>query len=266
MPSRDKLHESQGLLHQVLEKALAMSISVAKRNDVLFVTLNAGPKGNRLSNASAIKLAELLETAVEERLVVLASEGPEFCVGRDFGGSPDRWTDLSAVEVRERNTEPVLRMLAAIRRSRMPVMTVVQGKAIGVGVSIAAVSDMAIASDAAAFQLPEMDHGIPPCLVMSALAGRILPQAIMQMVYSNEAIDAARARDIGIVSDVVPAPGLQARVDEMVARIASQPIRAVRAVKEYMRSAPGMDAQGAADFASSLLAGVLSSPSPRAAT
>lgn len=238
-----------------------MSISISKRNEFIFVTLNAGPKGNRLSNASAIKLAELLETAVEERLVVIASEGPEFCVGRDFGGSPDRWTEQSAVEVRERNTEPVLRMLSAIRRSKMPVMTIVRGKAMGVGVSIAAASDMAIASDAAVFQLPEMGHGIPPCLVMSALAGRITPKAIMQMVYSTEAIDAARAWAIGIVSDVVPDPVLQSRVDEMVARIASQPISAVRAVKEYMRSAPGMDAQGAADFASSLLAGVLSSPS-----
>ena len=243
-----------------------MSISVTKRNDVIFVTFNAGSKGNRLSNASAIQLAELLETAVEERLVVIASEGPEFCVGRDFGGSPDRWTEQSAVEVRERNTEPVLRLLGAIRRSKMPVMTVVQGKAIGVGAAIAAVSDMAIASYTAAFQLPEMDHGIPPCLAMSALAGRITPKAIMQMVYSTEAIDAARAWDIGIVSDVVPDPALQSRVNEMVARIASQPITAVRAVKEYMRSAPGMDAQGAADFASSLLAGVLSSPSLPAAS
>ena len=88
----------------------------------------------------------------------------------------------------------------------------------------------------------------------------------MQMVYSTEAVDAARALDIGIVSDVVSDTALQSRVDEMVARIASQPIAAVRAVKEYMRSAAGMDAQGAADFASSLLAGVLSSPSQPAAS
>ena len=242
-----------------------MSISVMKRGDIILITLQVGARGNRLGNASAIKMAELLETAVEERLVVIGSEGPDFCIGRDFGGSPDRWTDLSAVEVRERNTEPVLRLLGAIRRSKMPVMTVVQGKAMGVGASIAAVSDMAIASEAATFQLPEMDHGIPPCLVMSALAGRTAPKAIMQMVYSTEPIDATRARDIGIVSDVVPDSTLQSRVDELVARIASQPIVAVRAVKEYMRSAPGMDAQGAADFASSLLAGVLSSPSLPAA-
>lgn len=237
-----------------------MSISVSKRNDVIFVTLEAGPKGNRLSNAAAIELAELLETAVEERLVVIASEGPEFCVGRDFGGAPDKWTEQSAVEVRARNTEPVLRLLGAIRRSNMPVMTVVQGKVVGVGASIAAVSDMAIASDTATFQLPEMAHGIPPCLVMSALAGRATPKAILQMVYSTEAIDAIRARDIGIVGDVVPAASLQSRVDAMVARISSQPIVAVRAIKEYMRSAPGMNVEAAADFASNLLAGVLSSP------
>ena len=243
-----------------------MSISVIKRSDVVFVTLNSGPKGNRLSNASALRVAELLETAIEERLVVITSEGPDFCIGRDFAGSSDKWTEQSAVEVRERNTEPVLRLLGAIRRSRMPVLTVVQGKAMGVGASIAAISDMAIASDTAVFQLPEMNHGIPPCLVLSAFTGRITPKAIMQMVYSTEAVDAARALDIGIVSDVVSDTALQSRVDEMVARIASQPIAAVRAVKEYMRSAAGMDAQGAADFASSLLAGVLSSPSQPAAS
>jgi enoyl-CoA hydratase/carnithine racemase len=107
--------------------------------------------------------------------------------------------------------------------------------------------------------LPEMDHGIPPCLAMSALIGNLTPKAIMYLVYSTELIDAQRALTMGLVSKLVPARDLAHEVDAFIKKTLSRVPAAVPAVKEYMRSAPRMEPQAAADFGSNLLAGVLSS-------
>jgi enoyl-CoA hydratase/carnithine racemase len=64
---------------------------------------------------------------------------------------------------------------------------------------------------------------------------------------------------MGLVSRVVPGDRLEAGVGELVSKLTSRFPPAVRAVKEFLRSAPSMDAQGAADFASNMLANVLSS-------
>jgi enoyl-CoA hydratase/carnithine racemase len=109
------------------------------------------------------------------------------------------------------------------------------------------------------FQLPEMDHGIPPCLAMSALLVHVPVKTIADLVYSTEPIDAARALAVGIVSRVIPARELDQAVEAYIKKMVSRSAASVRAVKEYLRSAPRMDPQGAADFGSNLLAGVLAS-------
>ncbi len=79
------------------------------------------------------------------------------------------------------------------------------------------------------------------------------------MVYSRDPVDAQTAMALGLVSRVVPAAALGAETDALVAKLSSNSAGALEAVKAYMRSAPEMDRQGAADFASNLLANVLAS-------
>ena len=147
----------------------------------------------------------------------------------------------------------------AFRRTTAPVLGVVQGRAIGFGCALAGLCDVTIASDDAQFQLPEMEHGIPPCLAMSALLGNVTPKGIMYLVYSTEVIDAQRALMMGLVEQGRAARDLAREADAFIAKTLSRVPAAVPAVKEYMRSAPRMEPQAAADFGSNLLAGVLAS-------
>jgi enoyl-CoA hydratase/carnithine racemase len=81
----------------------------------------------------------------------------------------------------------------------------------------------------------------------------------MYLVYSTEIVDAQRALTMGLVSKVVAKRDLQKEADAFIAKTLKRVPAAVPAVKEYMRSAPRMEPQAAADFGSNLLAGVLAS-------
>ena len=226
---------------------------------VTTITLNRPDCGNLISNETGAEIARMLDAAGGSRVVVLCGAGKDFCLGRDTAALRAAGPLRTALDAREKNTEPALALYAAFRRTTVPVLAVVRGGAIGLGCALAALCDVSIASDDARFQLPEMDHGIPPCLAMSALLGHVPVKAIMDLVYSTEPIDAQRALAVGIVSRVVPARDLDQAVEAYVKKMVSRSTASVRAVKEYLRSAPGMDPQGAADFGSNLLAGVLAS-------
>ena len=122
----------------------------------------------------------------------------------------------------------------------------------GFGTAVAAVCDVAFASNTAVFNIPEMDHGVMPTMVMSALYDRVNRNAIMWMTYSAEFIEAAEAQAYGIVSRVVDTSKLDLEVQKFCEVILSRPRPGILGLKEYLRSAPRMDDRGALDYARSL--------------
>lgn len=222
------------------------------------LTLNRPDVGNLMTNDMGKQLAQMIAAASESRLIVLRGAGKDFCLGRDLGPAPSG-PPPTALDVRRGNTDPVVELYGAFRRSRVPVLGVVTGRALGLGCALASLCDLTIAGSDARFQLPEMQHGIPPCLAMYALLDRVPRKALAHLVYSTMDIDAATALSIGLLSRVVPETRLETEVDELVSTITQRVPAAVKAVKEFLRSAPAMDSQGALDFASTLIANVLSS-------
>jgi enoyl-CoA hydratase len=226
--------------------------------DIATITLNRPDVGNLMTNEMGATLAAMLDSASDSKLVVLRGAGKDFCLGRDLA-PPGAGSAPTALGVRQGNTEPALKAYAAFRRNTVPVLGVVTGRAIGFGCAMAGICDLTFAAEDARFQLPEMNHGIPPCLAMSALIDRVPRKAIMDMVYSTDEFDARRALAIGLISRVVPAGNLQREVDRFISGVAGRSAATLLAVKEYMRSAPAMEPQAAADFASNLLSNVVSS-------
>jgi enoyl-CoA hydratase/carnithine racemase len=225
---------------------------------VTTVTLNRPEIGNRVTNEMAATLANMIAQARDSRIVVLKGAGDDFCLGRDLP-HPDPSKKPSAVDVRNNDTEPMLSLFAMFPRVSVPIVAIVQGKVQGGACAIVGLRDVVIASDDATFVLPEMQRGIPPCLAMSALARRMPRKALTHLVYSCEPIYAQTALAMGIVSRVVPRAKLEAEGKAFVEKLASYSDGAVRTVKEYMRSAPELEFQAAADLASNIMATVMSS-------
>ena len=242
---------------------MPQDILTRRNGAVLEITFNRPDDGNAATDEMAAELTRLLnEAGQSSNLVLLRGAGKDFCIGRASMGRPRPAGPLEALE-RRRSTEVIFDCYTAFRRSPVPIVGVVQGRALGFGCALAGLCDITLASDAAAFQIPEMTHNIMPTMVMSALVDRVPRKALTYLVWSSALISASRALQAGIASDVVPAAKLEEELDRLTTALLRAPRPALLAVKEYARTAPGMDLQGAVDFARNLHATVNSSSEMR---
>lgn len=221
------------------------------------ITINRPANGNMLTLALVSELAGMIaKAAALSHAVLVAGAGADFCRGRDpTGGMP---AGKSPMELRNLLIAPILGLYDAIRNAPVPVIARVQGRATGLGCAIAGVCDIAVASEDAIFQLPEMEKNLPPTLAMSALLDRVGKKAVTWLVCSTDAIGAKRALDLGIVSEVVSAAQLDAALDKLTNTLASRTLVSVRAVKEYIAYAPE-NGPAVASMAGNLLAAALAS-------
>ena len=229
---------------------------------ILTVTLNQPERGNAVSDEMVGELTGIIEGAEKtSSIVVLRGAGADFCVGRAvMGATPVK--DPDAYQ-RRGFSDVVFNCYGALRYSKIPVIGVVQGRALGFGCAVAAACDITLASDKAIFQVPEMAHNILPTMVMSAFVDRVPRKAMSYLVYSQAEISPERALSFGIVSDVVPAEKLEATVEAVCAAILKAPRPAILGVKEYVKTAPDMAVFGAVEFARNLHATVNSSSEMR---
>ena len=225
---------------------------------ILRITLNQPDRGNAVSDEMVAELTGIIEAAEDtSSVVVLRGAGRDFCVGRAAMGQrppvePDAYERRSFSDV-------VFDCYGAMRNAKVPIVAVVQGRALGFGCAIAAACDITLASEQAVFQVPEMAHNILPTMVMSSFVDRLPRKAISYLVYSTAEITPERALSFGLVSEVVPAAKLDAAVETLCAAILKAPRPAILGVKEYVKTAPDMAVHGAVEFARNLHATVNSS-------
>jgi enoyl-CoA hydratase len=233
---------------------MAEPVLTKKLGDVTTITLNRPEAGNRQTDTTWAAVTKMLDAAAQDsRVILFKGAGDDFCLGREAMGQPG--PVLEAYGVRDRS-ETIFNLYGAFRNSKVPIVGVVQGRAVGLGCALAALCDITIASDRARFQLPEMSHRIMPTIAMSALVDRVPRKAATYLVYSTQEIDAHKALTFGLVSNVVPAGELDAAVASLVDHFKKTPLAALLAVKEYARSAFSMNTQAANDFARNLHATV----------
>lgn len=203
-------------------------------DDVLEITLAAPEHGNALDAAMADTMLKALRELPEQaKAIMLTAEGDDFCAGRR-GGMPQGAAKLTAIDIRRKVIEPVLDLYQAMRNTPVPIFAAVQGRAAGVGAALAGLADVAVAAEDAQFTIPEMNHDIPPTLVMTALVERMPRNHLARLVITREAIDGREAQALGIVSAVAP----KAKLGEEIARwrgtIAKNSAPVLRAVKAFL--------------------------------
>jgi enoyl-CoA hydratase len=219
-----------------------------KKGDATHITINRPADGGRVSDEMAAEMAEMIDAAAAtSKYIVFRSAGPDFCVGRDNSGRKAGDVE-DALQARERS-EVVFNFYGAFRRSKVPVVCVVQGRALGFGCAITSVCDITIASEKATFALPEMGHNIMPTMAMSSLIDRVGRKGVLYLTYSTEEIDAQTALSYGLVSRVVPDDKLEGQLALVCTALEKAPLAAVKSVKEYATNALTMSVEQASDFA-----------------
>lgn len=231
-------------------------------------TIERESEGNQLTLGMISALAGAIRQAGQQDIsaILIRSQGSDFSLGRDTrpaaaapAPASAAVASANALSMRSGMTSPILDVYDAIAGAAVPVIARVQGRALGFGCALATACDITIAADVARFQLPELEKNLPPTLAVSAMMARVPRKALTWMVYSMQQIDAQAALSLGIVSQVVPLAQLDDACEQIAAGLAQRSRPALVAVKDYFRSAPGMDARAASDYAANLLATVFSS-------
>jgi len=179
---------------------------------IAVLTLNRPAARNSLSEALIASLhAALTEIADDAtvRALVIAAQGPAFCAGHDLKELTARRSDADGgrayfAEIMNACSA----MMQAIVNLPKPVIASVQGVATAAGCQIVASCDLAIASEAASFATPGVDIGLFCSTPMVALSRNVPRKQAMEMLLTGEPVTAARAREIGLVNQVVP-PGAE---------------------------------------------------------
>ena len=172
----------------------------------------------------------------ETRCVIVTGADPAFCSGEDV-------REVMAAPKAEAERAPFVRhpptpaAMAALECDK-PVIAAVNGAAMGWGMELALYADIRLASEHARFAELFVKRGLV-CDVggFIRLPGIVGPAKAAELLFTGDAIDAAEALRIGLVSEVTAHAELMPRARALAARIAANPPLALRYMKEGLRRA-----------------------------
>ncbi|RWN28190.1 MAG: enoyl-CoA hydratase [Mesorhizobium sp.] len=202
---------------------------------VLRLTL-ANPPANALSLAVMAALTAELERAKADkavRVIVLWAAGKVFCAGHDLKEMTAHRTDADHGKAFFAETfAACATLMQAIVRHPVPVIAEVDGLATAAGLQLVASCDLAIASHEATFCTPGVNIGLFCSTPMVALSRNVSRKHAMEMLLTGETIDAATAKEFGLVNRVVPREYLNQIVTKYAQTIASKSSLVVKTGKE----------------------------------
>jgi methylglutaconyl-CoA hydratase len=211
------------------------TVTLAMDGGVARVTL-ARPDVRNAFNSDVIRELHAIFTRLSGdaavRAVVLAGEGKVFCGGADIN-----WMRASLELSFDQNVADAERMsdmYRAIDRCTKPVIARVHGAALGGGAGLAAVCDVAIASDDTLFGFTETKLGIIPAVISPFVLSKIGVSNARALFLTGERFSAERARSIGLVHEVVAVADLDAAVERVLGELRTAGPSAVAAAKQLI--------------------------------
>lgn len=200
------------------------------RDGVRRITIDRADKLNALNRATLTELERAFAEAGQDagvRVVVLGGAGDKaFVAGADIA----ELEQLDAAQALDFSAAGQ-RLMRRIERLGKPVIARIQGFALGGGMELAMACHLRIASERAQFGQPEIRLGLVPGFGGTQRLRRLAgPAAALEWCLLGDNFDAARARELGVVTRVVSADELDAAVDALAARLARASAPALRAV------------------------------------
>lgn len=219
---------------------------------VCTLTLNRPQQMNLLTSKMLEALQDALDAIARDasvRVVVLAAAGKGYCAGHDL----KEIRTLKELPKIEKLFASCSRMMQTITALPQPVIARVQGAAAAAGCQLVAQCDLAVAAESAKFTTPGVTWGFF-CATPGVAVGRnLLRKHAMEMLLTGEIIDARKAREWGLVNQVVPAELLEAAALDVARKIADKPPATVAAGKRAFYSQMELGVAKAYDLASSVI-------------
>lgn len=158
---------------------------------VRLIVINRPHRRNAVCSQTALDLQRIFtefEADATARVAVITGEGQDaFSAGADVDDVPEFWRCVPTVGF----------------QSEKPIVAAVAGWAVGGGLLLPMMCDLAVAADNAKFVYPEARIGLTQGMV-AGLAGRIPHKIAMELMLLGRPMDARRAYEAGLVNRVVP--------------------------------------------------------------
>jgi methylglutaconyl-CoA hydratase len=196
--------------YQTLQTAL-------DQRGVLTVTLNRPEVRNAFNDTVIAELTQVFSHDALQptaRAIVLRGEGPVFCAGGDLNWMRKAIDADYSENIKD--TRALAQLFSQMNECPKPVIGLIHGAAIGGGVGLVSICDIAIASKETVFSLSEVRLGIVPACIGPFVVAKIGASHARGLFMSAERFNAARAREIGLAHEIVDDPASLAAAGERV--------------------------------------------------
>jgi enoyl-CoA hydratase/carnithine racemase len=171
-------------------------------------------------------VAAVARAASEADILAVSAAGNDFSLGRDRQDAKAGPPPFEAFKL-------ITDVNAALGSFPGIAVCSVQGRAFGFGVGIVMRSDIALAAADARFMLDEVKLGIPPMFIMAEISEHLAPKSALDIVLSSREFGAAEAKEMGLVSRVVPPRELQGCAEALIAELRARDPAVLAASKRY---------------------------------
>lgn len=211
------------------------AVEVRRSGAVSTCVLSRPETGNMLDAETLDALAEGISHARLDgtRVLVLRAEGPDFCLGRRgpaFEGVPTPGL-INAEFARVQRANELVEDFPGVT------VSVVQGRALGAGASLAGRCDIVVAARSSRWAFPEVPHGIAPTVVGSYFVHRLGRTALLDLLLTGREVAADEAQRLGLVSRVMDDETLVAQAEALADELASLDPDVVAMIKSFLATA-----------------------------
>jgi len=207
---------------------------------VTTVTLNRPEVRNAFNEELMAELTAWAQSVPADgsiQAVVLQGAGSVFCAGADL-----QWMSKMMGYSRQQNVDDARRAAAmyyAMDLVPVPVIGRIHGAALGGGAGLAAICDVVVATDDTAFGFTEVTLGILPAMISPYVVRKIGISAARTLCLSGVRFGATRAKEIGLVHEIVSLDEMDAAVARYVDQFKRAAPSAIAATKRLLRDVYG---------------------------
>jgi len=238
-----------------MEERDYQSLLVQQDGHIVTLTFNKPEKKNPLSQDLVNELLWALddaESADGVRVIVLTGAGNAFSAGADLKGMTE---DRGKLEKKGEFDDLLLRFDSLTK----PIIARIPGYVMGGAMGIIACCHFAGACESAILGTPEIKRGLFPMMIMAVLQRVIPPRELLTLLLLGEKISASKAKEIGLLTEVVPDDQLDARVSELAGQLAKQSPTAMRMGLEAFNEQRRMSVEDALPYLREQLYALLNS-------
>jgi methylglutaconyl-CoA hydratase len=185
---------------------MAELVTYQHRGPAAVLTINRPDKRNALSRALIAALTAAFQQAESDpaaRCVILTGAGPAFCAGMDLDELRGTIENSAEAELVWDDAAKLSALYSLIYELPKPTIAAVNGAAVAGGAGLMTVCDLAASGPTAKFGYPEVRRGLVAAMVLPHLLRHVGERAARHLLLTGELVDAAEAKRIGLVNEVV---------------------------------------------------------------